>query len=240
MMAWCPMCKSEYVEGVTSCVDCGCDLVDSLAEEKEQEEVDQELAAAMIREVQEMKESGEEIPEDLRDLSLEEEDLPPKYQPVYVNNEEKAEENRSSAYTLLFVGGIGLLAVFLFFFDVISVQMALVSKYMISGVMGVLFILFIVMGMVSLKNSKILKIKACKENNLTMEIKKWVTDHLVQSEIDLKLNADSQPFEIRYFQRIEYIKESIKKQFMNLDEAYLDRLIDEVYPEIFEENENQE
>ena len=27
----------------------------------------------------------------------------------------------------------------------------------------------------------------------------------------------------------------IQNQFVNLDEAYLDRLIDEIYPEIFEE-----
>lgn len=30
---WCPNCKNEYIEGVTTCVDCGCDLVDELPEE---------------------------------------------------------------------------------------------------------------------------------------------------------------------------------------------------------------
>ncbi len=32
-MAWCPKCKCEYVEGVTICADCGCELVDKLQEE---------------------------------------------------------------------------------------------------------------------------------------------------------------------------------------------------------------
>lgn len=30
---WCPKCKNEYVEGVTTCADCGCELVDELPEE---------------------------------------------------------------------------------------------------------------------------------------------------------------------------------------------------------------
>ncbi len=35
---WCPKCKNEYVEGVTSCADCGCELVDELPEEIDREE----------------------------------------------------------------------------------------------------------------------------------------------------------------------------------------------------------
>lgn len=35
---WCPKCKNEYVEGITTCVDCGCELVDELPEEINREE----------------------------------------------------------------------------------------------------------------------------------------------------------------------------------------------------------
>ncbi len=30
---WCPKCRNEYIDRVTTCVDCGCDLVDELPEE---------------------------------------------------------------------------------------------------------------------------------------------------------------------------------------------------------------
>lgn len=32
-MPWCPKCKNEYIEGITTCTDCGVDLVDKLPEE---------------------------------------------------------------------------------------------------------------------------------------------------------------------------------------------------------------
>ena len=34
-MPWCPKCKNEYVEGITTCADCGVELVDELPEEIE-------------------------------------------------------------------------------------------------------------------------------------------------------------------------------------------------------------
>ena len=46
----------------------------------------------------------------------------------YVNNSEKAENNRSSAYTLLIVGSIGFILVVLYFLDVIPVRG--LNKYM--------------------------------------------------------------------------------------------------------------
>ena len=27
---WCPKCRNEYIDGVSTCVDCGCELVEEL------------------------------------------------------------------------------------------------------------------------------------------------------------------------------------------------------------------
>lgn len=244
-MAWCPKCKCEYVEGIKVCADCKCDLVEELDDtaENEEQEMSVEMAAAMM---QVMQEEGIPFPEEVAaEEEFEQEDsedeenpeIPLKVYKPYVNNEEKAEDNRSSAYTLLLVGGVGLIFIILMFFEVLPIHMTLTGKYMVCGVMGVMFILFIIMGIVSMRNSKLLKKKAKKENNLTREIKKWCLGAFEKKEVDARLQIENLPEELKYFQRHEYVKTTIQNQFMNLDEAYLDRLIEEIYPEIFEKEE---
>lgn len=232
-MAWCPECKCEYVEGITVCVDCGCNLVEKLEPaQADTEEITLEMAMALQQTIEE---AEAENAESGTGLELEEPEPEKPFRPVYMNHAERAEENRTSAYTLLVVGGIGLIAIILFFLDVIHIQVTLISKYMISGVMGVMFILFIIMGVVSMRNSRILEKKAGKENNLTQEIKKWCAENLSMDVIDGELAMEGLSEEMKYFQRFDKVKTMIQNQFMNLDDAYLDRLIDEVYPEVFEE-----
>ena len=65
--------------------------------------------------------------------------------PGYQSSASKAQDNRSSAYTLLAVGGIGFIVVLLIFFNVIPLyRNAGITKYLVCGVMGAMFILFIV------------------------------------------------------------------------------------------------
>lgn len=227
-MPWCPNCKTEYVEGIRKCADCGEALVDSEPVE-EAEFIEVSMPEAQQKEVFDEKVPGEE-------------EIAAGYPAaraaggVYQNSAKKAEENRSSAFVLLLVGGIGFAVVMLVFMQVIPVALSTMSRYMTCGVMGVLFILFIVMGLFSIKSYKILVLKAESESNLTCEIKKWCEKSLTAELIDegLFTEEDNAGEEISYFKRTEKMKQMISHQFMNLDESFLDSFVDDYYPIIFE------
>ena len=128
-MPWCPVCKNEYREGIERCAECKVELVDHLEDEKQTaERKEQEKLAVMqamlAAERDRAKQDDEEaIPEKT-----------PVYH-TYQNSAAKAEDNRSSAYTLLFVGIVGFIIVLLIFVGVIPLYRGVsTTKYLICGV----------------------------------------------------------------------------------------------------------
>ena len=67
----------------------------------------------------------------------------------YVDSAERAEENRSSAWTLLLVGGIGLIIIVLNLLNIIHLPFSGFNKYMVNGMLGALCIIFVVSGIIN-------------------------------------------------------------------------------------------
>lgn len=162
--------------------------------------------------------------------------------PRYQSSEAKAEDNRSSAYTLLAVGGAGFIVVLLIFFNVIPVyQNAGITRYLVCGVMGAMFILFIVFGFVSMRDSRLLLVKAKSENSLRSEIERWCKENLDRASIDAVILEEGETLaelteEERYYRRTERMRAAIDDKFMNLDEAFVDNFVDGYYQEMYEDN----
>lgn len=224
-MAWCPICKCEYKDGIKVCADCKVDLVDSIETVTETEEKN-----LTIVEINEDIESAEE--EVTSNVSI------IKKAGVYQDSAQLSKENKSSAYILLTLGILGVIALVLIFFDVIPLYSGMTSKIITSVVMGTLFVVFIIMGIASMKNAKKLDEMAVSESNLSKEIMNFCEQNLSSESIDNDLQDeewDSLEDEIKYFKRIEHIRELITKQFMNLEEDYVDFMCDEIYIKLYEE-----
>lgn len=223
-MPWCPVCKSEYREGIEFCADCKVPLAESLEEEvQEPEETD-----ILEEEVQELEEI--DIDEDGRQEN-------PRFYHYYQNSAVKAQDNRSSAYTLLLVGGIGFIAVLLIFFNVTPLYRdAGITKYLVCGIMGAMFILFIVFGILSMHSSRALFVKAKTEDSLLAEITRWCGANLSAADLDSELfGGEEMPEEQKYFIRADKMKALINDKFMNLDEAFVEHFVDEYYQRLFED-----
>lgn len=158
---------------------------------------------------------------------------------IYQASTEKAEDNRSSAWTLLIVGGAGLLVMILGIMGILPLRLTGSNKYMVYGIMSALFLLFVVMGAVSMRNSRIFARKAESENSLRDIMCKWCDENLVAEELDAESGISGETEEeALYFKRFDIIKLKLKHQFMNLEEAFLDHFIDEIYDSVFQKEED--
>jgi len=169
------------------------------------------------------------------------EERKPQPQPVrrssqgYQNKAEQAAENRSSAWTLLIVGGLGLIALGLLLAGVLPLKLQGSNRFMIGGIMGAMFVIFIVMGFVSLKNSKQYARETDSENSLKSTMEKWCRENLEGAKVDASLQLSAAPEEEWYFRRVALIKALLNRQFVNLDQEFLDHFVDDMYDTIFPE-----
>lgn len=156
---------------------------------------------------------------------------------LYQDSMERANENRSSAWMLMIMGGAGLVVIVLGIMGVIPLHFS--NPYLFYGVMAAVFLLFLVAGVVSLKNARIFDKKAESENSLRDAMLAWCRENLRAQGLDSEIGMDgTESEEALYFKRFECIKAKLNYQFVNLDQGFLEKFIDDsVYDMIYEKTE---
>ena len=225
-MLICPKCRNEYRDGYTHCAECHCELVTT--EELQREEMGKNAPEEMRQPEPDMEPEAEQTPVRPKDGYK---------SGIYRNSAQKAEDNRTSAWPLLTVGVLGLVFLALAMLDVIPLGFDGITRFMVYGVMFALFVLFLVMGIVSLRNSKIFARKAESENTLFDSMKSWCLSNLTPEGIDEDLfqTEDGQTEEMKYFERHAKLKRILSDKYMNLDEGFLEDFVDRIYEEIYKE-----
>lgn len=154
---------------------------------------------------------------------------------VYQDKKAKAEDFKSSAYTLLLVGIIGIAALVLLELGVFGFRLASPQKYMTYGVMGALFVIFIVMGMMSLRSAKQYVVQAAAEDELTKRVKIWAQETLTAKSImEAVYFEEDTPDEEKYFKYFEYLKAAVIQEFGTMNNSYLEAVCEELYADLFE------
>ena len=155
---------------------------------------------------------------------------------TYQDSSERADDNRSSAWILLIIGILGLVLVVLGIAEVIPLKLG--NPYLFYGVMIAVFLLFLVTGVMSMRSAEFFAKKAESENSLRGTLLDWCRENLKPDEIDREVSADATPEEVLYFSRTSYIKEKLNHQFLNLDQDFLDKFVDDhVYETVFGQSE---
>ena len=155
---------------------------------------------------------------------------------TYQDKKSKAEDFKSSAYTLLIVGILGIAALLLIELHIIPIYLVAPGKYITYGVMGALFLIFIVVGIRSFASAKKYAEEAIEEDDLTNQINRWCKDNLTKQMIIDKAAIQTElPEEMKYFKYFDTLKKMITEQFGALDASYLEALAEEVYTRLFDE-----
>lgn len=243
-MPWCPKCKCEYREGITECADCKVALVDVLppdeenpySEESEMKQMEQWVLEDNEEPDDESMQTGQDadMESKIRNARMKAASEPVR---VYQDKKSKAEDFKSSAYTLIIVGAVGIIALILLELGVFPFSLAAPGKYITYAVMGAMFLIFIIMGLSSFKSSKKYEKEAKTEDDLTDRIKIWTLENVTRESIVSKAALPAEmPDEVKYFKYFELLKNAIKSEFGDMNASYLESLCEELYGEIFEEN----
>lgn len=152
----------------------------------------------------------------------------------YVDKRQRAEEYKSSGYVLTIVGIIGLLVLIGMYTGMIPGFESLRTNYMFLGVMGALFIVFIVVGLMSFTKIKSIIGQAEADEDMSAKVKALMEEKLTKAILDKIASGGAE--EELFFQRAEYMEREIKKEFPDIDDAFCEKLIDERYSELYEDN----
>lgn len=248
-MPWCPKCKSEYREGITECAECKIPLMDELPPDSEnpyseENQMKQQMQQWVLDDIEVPEETAsEENGEPEKELSIETKIRNARMNAardsvkVYQDKKSKAEDFKSSGYTLIIVGVLGLVALVLLELGVFPFSLAAPGKYITYLVMGAMFLIFVIMGFSSFKSFKKYAKEAETEDDLTSRIKNWTLENVTKESITKKAALPAEmPDEIKYFRYFEMLKSAIKAEFGEINASYLESLAEELYGEIFEEN----
>ncbi|MGN6713538.1 hypothetical protein [Anaerocolumna jejuensis] len=153
---------------------------------------------------------------------------------TYVKKEEQYKDLSSSASSFIIVSIAGLVLLILNAMGVISIFAGALSYI----VMAVVLVAFFVIGVSTYKKSKLVEKEIGEENNITDTIQEWLDTNLTKEKVDGFADASAAD-EVQFLQKMEKMKAMVIAKFGEMDDKYLDRLMEEYYNDHFEEEEEE-
>lgn len=146
---------------------------------------------------------------------------------------EKANDLKTSGYTLTLVGGIGTVAMILLDTGVIRMEFNGVFGVITRVVMTLLFLMFLIIGIRSLIRSGRVAKDAERETEKKADIERWFVETYNAEHIDEGVDPDAEDNDL-YYERTDNIRQKISERFMDIDESLMSELVDDIYAELFE------
>ena len=151
---------------------------------------------------------------------------------VYQNFEERAEEHKSSAFSFLIIGAIGLALVALSWFELLPFSIGGSGNLFTHGILFGVFVIFVLVGIVSAKSVGKYKELAAKEATVQTALEKYLAENFTY-EVVSQVVAGTE--EEAYFKRMAYMRDQVVKDFPDVsgNGSFVEALLDEHYDKLF-------
>lgn len=143
---------------------------------------------------------------------------------IYVKKEDQYKDLMSSAVTFIIVSILGTIVLILNIVGVLDIFYGLIPFV----VMGALFLAFLLIGISSLRKAKVTKGQIGEENRVTTMINDWLRANVTVVQLD-ELTSNASTDGERYYQKIGVMKEMVNNHFGELDDSYLEHILEEYY-----------
>lgn len=153
---------------------------------------------------------------------------------TYVKKEEQYKDLSSSASSFIIVSIAGLVLLVLNAVGVISIFSGILSYIVMGGVL----IAFFIIGIATYKKSKQVEKEISEENSVTDTIQEWLDANLTKERVD-GFSDSSASEEVQFLQKMEKMKAMIVAKFGEMDDKFLDRLVEEYYNDHFEQESEE-
>lgn len=264
-MPYCPKCDMEFIEGMTTCTDCGGPLVaskevaDAMKAKEKEEALERQRAeyeamqAAYLDELGENTEDGSDSDPDAETLSPAAPygDTPglkdalrqknagkfPERAQVYVKKSQQYDDLKSSAIAFLLVGGALLIFSLLCWANIIRLPMSGPSGIISRSVMTLLSIGALYIAYTSARSAKKVQSQIADEEQATRQLTDWFLSSYTGPQLDARIQAESAPQspEELSLKRFELIQDLIITNHDIADQSYVDALSEDIYAKLYEE-----
>lgn len=151
---------------------------------------------------------------------------------MYIDQNKRYEDTKSTAWSFTIVGVCGLLFLVLAHFNLLPVSLD--SNVMMPFVLSLLCIIFLVIGIKSFLSLKTIQQNAASQDSENKEIKEWFLGTYMEKLLSrYPVSDSSSEKEELFFQRYQVISDTIAKEYPKLKEEDVEHLAEEIYSEIF-------
>ncbi len=245
-MPYCPKCDMEFIDGITTCSDCGGALVASkeVADAMKKQEQEEALARSQA-EYEAMKADYGMTGADGTDQAegeapAEQDEKTERINTrtrVYVKKSQQYDDLKSSASAFVLVGGILLAFSVLCWANVIKLPLAGTSRIISQTVMTVLGIASLVVAVHSARSAKAVSGQIADEEKVTRQLIDWFTGSYTGEQLDAQILAESGelvPEELS-LKRFELIQDILITSHDISDQAYVDLIAEDIYGKLYQD-----